>query len=298
MNHVLVTYATHAQGMFDELMQSGHDIIVGGWGTKWTGFMNKIRFCRDVAARQPPNTIVIFLDGFDTKILKNPKVAVERFLEYGCRVLVSDGTIENQLPALIRQRIFAVEGHSVANSGLYMGYAADIYDILNKVLHVEHKDDQRGLNIVMQSEPPGRVVIDKACRVFCNLSRTERSPRKYQKKDAVFVQFNGQIDFSFNMFKKTFGYCFEFRSEIVIMVIASIAAVSALHTIEAKYNCSLATEVFGVVFPLLVLHVLFDTIHIPLSTSRVTLGMATGMLVFHLTYVVKTCGVVKAEPTF
>ena len=186
MNHVLVTYATHAQGMFDELMQSGHDIIVGGWGTKWTGFMNKIRFCRDVAARQPPNTIVIFLDGFDTKILKNPKVAVERFLEYGCRVLVSDGTIENQLPALIRQRIPAVEGHSVANSGLYMGYAADIYDILNKVLHVEHKDDQRGLNIVMQSEPPGRVVIDKACRVFA-ISAAPSGPHESTRRRTQFL---------------------------------------------------------------------------------------------------------------
>ena len=39
----VVTYATHSQGMFDELMnnQYGVDVKVLGWGEKWNGFKDK-----------------------------------------------------------------------------------------------------------------------------------------------------------------------------------------------------------------------------------------------------------------
>ena len=287
IDFVIVTYATHAQGMYNELMQSGHHIIVGGWGMKWNGFMDKIRFCRDIAAVQLPNTIFIFLDGFDTKILKDPKLAVQRFLTYDCRMLVSEGTFENTLPYFIRQRVFSASG-TVANSGLYMGYAEDVCDILSKILQVEDKDDQRGLNTVIRNEPPGRVVVDTECRIFCNLGFEERVPSIYEMKDAVFIQFNAHADFSLNMFKKILGYCLEFKIELTIIIFASFFAFLALQTFEKKYNCSLGSEIFGIAFPLLTIKIILCDFHMfSLSTSRLIIGMATAMLAFHLIYFVK-----------
>ena len=102
----------------------------------------------------------------------------------------------------------------------------------------------------------------------------------YQKKDA-------HIDYSSNMFRKLFGYCLEFKVEFAIMFIALLSSLVALQTIDKKYNCSLGTELFGIAFPLLVLHVVFHNTQIPLLTSRIVIGMATAMLVFHLMFFTK-----------
>ena len=41
----VVTYATHAQGLFDALVQNelGVEVEVLGWGVPWTGFWDKFK---------------------------------------------------------------------------------------------------------------------------------------------------------------------------------------------------------------------------------------------------------------
>ena len=43
MSFEVITYATHSERMFPQLMESGYPIKVLGWGEKWENFMTKIK---------------------------------------------------------------------------------------------------------------------------------------------------------------------------------------------------------------------------------------------------------------
>lgn len=276
---LLVTYATHAQGMYDELRNSGHAITVGGWGTAWNGFMDKFRYLIEVAGSVAPDDVIIFLDGFDTKIKGDPRLAVARFKTLGCRMLVSTGTLENSLPPLVRKRLFGTAG-VVANSGLYMGYAADVHDILVKCTRVAHGgDDQRALNLVLASEPPGRVAIDAERRVFCNLAYSERFPSVYDGIDTVFLGFNGTLDGSRNLFRKVVTYARSFVVEVVVVVVAVAVALAAR---SKGSRVPSGRALLLVLLGALAVYVAMVVADLPVVLTRVLLGVAAFAVAFNL----------------
>ena len=68
----VVTYATHSQGMFEDLMNNsqGVEIKVLGWGKKWTGYNDKLKECYNYINELPDDDIIVIIDGFDSKIMK------------------------------------------------------------------------------------------------------------------------------------------------------------------------------------------------------------------------------------
>ena len=85
----LVTYATHSEGSFEELLNSGYPIEVLGWGTKWNGFMDKFQGVKSYLDTLEDDEIVVFLDGFDSMINKDLSDLTNRFASLDCEVLVS-----------------------------------------------------------------------------------------------------------------------------------------------------------------------------------------------------------------
>ena len=90
-NIKFVTYATHQAGMFDKLVNNNYsvDITVLGMGEKWNGFMDMIKAINEYAKTQEEDTIIVFLDGFDTIINKNIEGLIDEFKNYKCDLLVS-----------------------------------------------------------------------------------------------------------------------------------------------------------------------------------------------------------------
>ena len=124
--------------------------------------------------------IVIFLDGFDTKINKNPQNVVKLFKESDCKVLVSKNP-----PLFFQSLVFGKCNDSIANSGLYMGYAKYLKHFIDEALELKCEDDQRNMNTVCQNND--YIKVDDEEKIFKNFSPLD----KKHEIDAIFVSYPG-----------------------------------------------------------------------------------------------------------
>lgn len=150
----IVTYATHPQGFFNELVNNkyGAEVIVLGMNTKWNGFFDKIRGVKEFCDQLTDRDIVIFVDGFDTIINRNPNDVYDRFKEFNCDILLSKDLVYDSYPMrYITKKVFGTCNDTLVNSGLYMGYAKPTRDMLEQILVENTTDDQRALNSVCNS---------------------------------------------------------------------------------------------------------------------------------------------------
>ena len=78
----IITYATHSEGLFDELINNKYNIpiIVLGYGEKWNGFMDKFKKVYKYIKELPDKEIIVFIDGFDTRINQPYNTIKQRFL--------------------------------------------------------------------------------------------------------------------------------------------------------------------------------------------------------------------------
>ena len=186
MSVEIVTYANKSQGMFEELINNefGVPVKVLGWGTKWNGFSDKYKGMSKYLETKNDEDVVIFLDGFDTKINKNPTEVVELFKGYDCKVLVSR---DPEVPGkTMTQVIFGSCGTtSTANSGLYMGYAKYVKQFIDEAVAMKCEDDQKNLNTVCQNND--FIKVDEEETIFKNFGPLD----KKQESDAIFVSYPG-----------------------------------------------------------------------------------------------------------
>ena len=144
----LITYATHSYGTFEDLVNNDLNIEVKvfGWGTKWNGFMDKFKVPREYFNTLNDDDIVIFVDGFDSKIIKSLDIAEKRFKSMNCRILISE------VPYIQRSgmfKYFSCKMHfheklselfssdnidHIANTGLYMGYVKDLKFLFDQII--------------------------------------------------------------------------------------------------------------------------------------------------------------------
>lgn len=196
----IYTYATHSQGLFEDLRENGfHEVRVVGFGSKWKGFMDKFSGIHDaiVADDVPDEEIVVFLDGFDSRIRLDPQLAVEKY-EKGFPdrpVLVSrhgnmfSSTPLREMEAYALQKIFLGE----LNSGMYMGPAKRIRAMLSECLQTNASDDQRAINMVKNSGNV-HIVVDQNDTIFENLSYEKRGPKCTSgETNAAFVSCPGEL---------------------------------------------------------------------------------------------------------
>jgi len=184
----VVTYANKSHGLFEELIHNEYDVPVRvlGWGTKWNGFLDKYKGMVEYLKSKKDDDIVIFLDGFDTKINKDPKDVVSMFKACDCMMLVSKDP--EPLGGYISHKVFnACVGESIANSGLYMGYAKYLLQVLEDALRMTCEDDQRNLNALCGKYD--FIKVDEDMKIFENVPplTTRRT------SDAVFVSYPASL---------------------------------------------------------------------------------------------------------
>ena len=186
MSLEIVTYANKSQGMFEDLVNNefGVPIKVLGWGTKWNGYSDKSKGVIKHLETKKDDDLVVFVDGFDTKINRVPDDIVERFKECQCRVLLSKDS--NNFGKFISSLIFGTcNSNGTANAGMYMGYVKDLRQLLQNEADLLCKDDQVNLNNLC--EKYDFIKVDTQNRIFKNIGPFE----KEVKTDAIFISYPG-----------------------------------------------------------------------------------------------------------
>ena len=187
MSVEIVTYANKSQGMFEELVNNkfGIPIKVLGWGTEWKGFSDKTKGVMDYLKNKNDTDIIIFLDGFDTKINKDPSNVIDLFNQFDCKILISsDPTISGKFMTSL---IFGTCDNTIANSGMYMGYVKELKQVLKDGSFLKCKDDQRNFNTLCNKYD--FIKVDKDEKIFKNVS-----PMKNKiEVESIFVSYPGTI---------------------------------------------------------------------------------------------------------
>ena len=128
--------------------------------------------------------IIIFLDGFNTKINKNPSDVLELFKQFNCKILLSsDPNISGKF---ITSLVFGTcKGSGTANAGMYMGYAKELLEFLVAESKNRCKDDQLNFNTLCRSRDD--IKVDENNVIFENFKPTQVN----KDSNAPFVSYPG-----------------------------------------------------------------------------------------------------------
>jgi len=184
MSVEIVTYANKSQGMFEELINNkfGIPIKVLGWGTEWKGFSDKTKGVIKHLETKNDDDIVVYLDGFDTKINKNSENVKKFFESYECKVLFS-----NNPPWFFQSFMFGTCDNSIANAGLYMGYVKELKQVLKDELLLKCEDDQHNFNKLCNKYD--FIKVDKDEKIFKNFSPLQNEI----EVESIFISYPGAI---------------------------------------------------------------------------------------------------------
>ena len=195
--HVL-TFATHKEGTFDDIINNKFNIPIKvlGYGQKWTGFRMKFDYVYNYIQDLNDNEIVFFIDGFDSYINGDLDVAVERFKNMNETVVFS---LQNPISAifplelnkiLVKNAFGSCHNGLIANSGLYVGYVKYLKIFLKEAVLQKCNDDQRNLNTLCKKYD--FIKVDRDNKIFKNISNIT----ELEKSNAIFVQFPGTPSFN------------------------------------------------------------------------------------------------------
>ena len=90
-NFHFITYATHSEGDFEELVNNKYNISIKvlGWGEKWNGFLDKFKNMYKYIKTLPDDDVIIFIDGFDSKINQPIDVIKKTFYGFNSNIVLS-----------------------------------------------------------------------------------------------------------------------------------------------------------------------------------------------------------------
>ena len=185
MSVEVVTYANKSSGMFEELVNNKHGVKVKvlGMGKKWNGFSDKFIGLLEYMETKNDDDIIVFVDGFDTKINKDISNVKSLFESYNCKILVS----KNPIVLNDSFRFKKCDDKNVANSGMYMGYVKHLTILLKESVQLKCLDDQVNLNSLCKKYD--FIKIDDKELIFKNFATLD----KKESVNAVFISFPGSI---------------------------------------------------------------------------------------------------------
>ena len=227
----VVTYATHAQGKFNELVHNEYGIPVKvlGWGDKWISYTeSKAKGVYEYIKTLPKDKIIIYVDGFDTTINGTLEEVVKRFKTFNSEIVVSHDNPRYWGPYILN-RTFGSCQQTTANAGLFMGYAGPLSKLLHQILITGQECDQRALNTVCSSS--SNIAIDRDNLIFVNND---------DQTDAIFIGFPGCTDCNtkdlYNRYKRDFMlYSRGLRYEIMTMLAISVGIFYYSKTLKYKH---------------------------------------------------------------
>ena len=228
MDYEIVTYATHNQGLYQDLISNKYTktITVLGFGTKWVNYReSKIRSMYNYLLKTKNHKrIVIFLDGFDSVLNKNPDLAIEEFKKLNCKILLSVNTKDTLASKIFFDRVYPNscskqwKDKYIINTGMYMGYTDDLLKMYEVMLnsYPDVVEDQKLMNLCC-GHLEDRIKLDKNEIIFQNVDWYDR---KNVTITGIFIQYPGSgAGNLWNRLKRVPGdYGMFFINEIIIFL--------------------------------------------------------------------------------
>lgn len=241
MTTEVVTVATHTEGLLNELLQNPYGIHVNvlGFGQIWTGFKMKFELVYNHIKDLPDETIIIFIDGFDSTINGSADEAVRRFKEMNCKVLFSQ-TLDN---FYLDKMVFPTCKNNITiNTGIYMGYVKYLKVLLAESLTKTCKDDQVIVNKLCKQFD--FIDIDTNDYIFKNVYNTRDMKKEIESSNAIFYSQPGTFSFS-RIYRGLFEYGQFF---IPYLLIIYGIAVYFLYTTQKTYLLAIVTILYMIYF--------------------------------------------------
>jgi hypothetical protein len=215
----VLTYATHSYGKFDEIVGNpfGVKVDVIGFGTKWGGFMDKIHGVLNYLGGLPDNEIVVFIDGFDSEIVRPIDNLENIFKSFNCKVLISKDPQTGG--NFVSTRIFGTctNDGQTANSGLYMGEVKFLKIFLKSVLKEGGEDDQRNFNTLCSKYD--WIKVDSDNKIFYNINTFKKDLVPY---GVYFASYPASISFQRGVRGLKDYHIFFIREISLVLLIAAL----------------------------------------------------------------------------
>ena len=182
----VLTFATEPIGYYNILLKSaeknGYTIHTLGMGEEWGGLMTKYKYTNDYIQSIPEsenNDIIVFLDGYDTFILKGIDTLLERYKTFNKPIVFS--TQWNRPGDKLTKFVISSFSHGhkdVCNSGAYMGPVWALKKKFKLICEISNcnilsLNDQKELNKMRKLKPDffnKYAALDKYGYIFMNAS--------------------------------------------------------------------------------------------------------------------------------
>ncbi len=150
----VITVATHPERYYNSLLESAKknniDLNVLGMGEKWQGFGWKFTKMIEYLEKVNKDEIVMFIDAYDVIFIDDISKIEKKFLEIksknNFKIFIGVDLIpKNIIYKYLYKKVFSNNNKNNINSGVYMGYAKDIYDVLSNIknnYNMNNMDDQ------------------------------------------------------------------------------------------------------------------------------------------------------------
>lgn len=235
MNIHILTYATHADGSYDKMMEDAKEqklkISVLGWNEEWRGYFGKLEAVSSKVASYDADDIVIVIDAFDTRIngnmdrisqivsnhFKDMDIVFSRAHVHSLPIsMIGSQTIGNYL----NRRIFG----GVLNAGLYMGRAGALTKLYNDAFKLKDKcngDDQCAFNKLKDKH---NIHIDSENKLFLNVEYNERD-LDHKGFDSVFCGYPATLTLK-RIKRMTYEYApFLWREILAVIVLITTISI-------------------------------------------------------------------------
>ena len=199
----LVTVATDDTDGLKRLLRSAKvydlDLTVTGMGLKWeggdvarfAGGGHKVNILKEKLEewKDEPDTVVMFTDAYDVILTANAETILEKFLDFDCKVVFA---AEPYLwPDLSLERYYPTTtlGYKYLNSGGFIGYAQDVWNLTNDKPIGNDEDDQLFYSVLyVDKRTVYDIRLDHRSHIFQNLNGAfEDVELEFRENDTVLL---------------------------------------------------------------------------------------------------------------
>jgi len=192
MNNLhIVTVATDPEFYFKYLVEScsrnGKEIKVLGYGEKWKGFAWKFNLMIEYLKSVNSDDIVCFVDGYDVICNRNLDELKLQFIEYknkySFKIIVAIDIYKFKPQELIAGVYFDNCNNNLLNSGTYIGYAKDLYDVLSESYNLDSSDKTND-----------QLLLTKYCKIHPNDIFFDKNQDFFLTMHKSFFEINNELE--------------------------------------------------------------------------------------------------------
>ena len=210
----VITVVTHDELYLKYLKEScikhGLPLEILGWNKKWEGFNWKIFQVLNYLKNINPNDIVCYVDGYDVICTRKLEELKTQFIEFKknnpqVKIIVGGNRLtRNILNISYYELYFESIDNCEINSGTYIGYATELYEVLTQIYTqdpVYDADDQvLFINYYKKLTSEKDMYIDVNSNFFCLITKPLQNIDKYitintNKNDTYDIIYNNSKPF-------------------------------------------------------------------------------------------------------